>query len=69
MTSIFAISDEIAATLTNAKSVYIYKTNNYLTVEKFAEHQGLSIALAKKILDLGQHIHEKPADAQHPMDR
>ena len=35
--------------------------NNFLTVERFAEHYGLEIEQAKKAIDAGREIHEKRA--------
>ena len=32
--------------------------NNYLTVEKFAEHRELSVLDAKRFIELGRTIHE-----------
>ena len=33
--------------------------NNYLTVEKYAEHNGISTADAKKLIDAGRKYHEQ----------
>lgn len=41
--------------LTNA---YLDYTNNYLTIEKYAEHNGLSILQAETILSVGHDLFE-----------
>jgi len=35
--------------------------NNYLTIEKFAEHNEMEVADAKILLDLGRKYHEQRA--------
>jgi hypothetical protein len=37
---------------------YLEFFNNYLTIEKFAEHRGLNIEIAKTIIENGKFIHE-----------
>lgn len=39
---------------------YLDYVNNYLTVEKFAEHNGVSVDQANQIIKLGKEIHETP---------
>ena len=42
--------------------VYLDRVNNYLTIEKFAEHNGLTNEQAKQFLGLAQSIF----DSKHP---
>lgn len=39
--------------------VYLDYFNNYLTVEKFAEHNEVEILTARKILQIGKGLHER----------
>ena len=43
-------------------SVYLDWRNNYLTVDKFAEHNGLSVQQAKDLITLATSVFE----SQHP---
>lgn len=42
--------------------LYLDWFNNYLTVELFAEHNGLTVEQAQRLIDLGRDIHE----SKHP---
>lgn len=48
--------------MTNAneylRSLYLDYLNNYLSVERFAEHNGLDIDQADVLLDIGRALHE-----------
>ncbi len=46
-------SKEMTDFLALAEKHYLDWVNNYLTVEKFAEHNQLDVKTAQKILDLG----------------
>lgn len=39
---------------------YLDFVNNYLTVAKFAEHNGLTENQAMKVIELGKELHETP---------
>ena len=41
---------------------YLEFFNDYLTVEKFAEHKGLPLDMAKNIIEAGRYVH----DGNHP---
>ena len=41
------------------RTAYLDYFNNYLTIEKYAEHNGISTADAKKLIDAGRKYHEK----------
>lgn len=43
----------------NLQHVYLDYFNNFLTLEKFAEHYGLDLEQAKNVIALGKDIHEK----------
>ena len=38
---------------------YLDWFNNYLTVEKIAEHHGLDVDDAKTLISMGQHMHHR----------
>jgi len=40
-----------------AHAFYLDWVNNYLTVEKIAEHHGISVDLAKELISLGRDVH------------
>lgn len=42
---------------TKLKEFYLDYVNNYLTVEKIAEHNGLDIDDANKLIELGKNYH------------
>jgi hypothetical protein len=48
---------------------YLDRVNNYLTLEKFAEHNGLDLDFAKKLLELGKMAHEQPELYDYPSDK
>jgi hypothetical protein len=39
-----------------AEKYYFDWINNYLTVEKFAEHNQLAVKTAQKLIDFGRHV-------------
>ena len=39
---------------------YLDYVNNYLTVEKFAEHRGLRVGEARLLLEVARQCHECP---------
>lgn len=41
--------------------LYLDYFNNYLTVEKFAEHNGMEVADAKALLEIGRRYQEQRA--------
>lgn len=41
-------------------ALYLEYVNNYLTVEKFAEHQGLTTDQGQRLIDLAREIHNSP---------
>jgi hypothetical protein len=41
------------------KNLYLEYINDYLTVEKFAEHKGLTIKLANNVINLGRYFYQK----------
>ena len=43
-------------------SYYLDFFNNYMTVEKFAEHNGITVDQANQVIKLGKEIHE----SKHP---
>ena len=44
------------------QAMYLDYVNNYLTVEKWAEHNGLYVSEARTLLDVCRQCHEN----QHP---
>jgi hypothetical protein len=40
--------------------MYLEYVNDYLSVEKFAEHNGLSFSHAKQLLELAKTVYESP---------
>lgn len=38
--------------------IYVDYLNNYLTIEKFAEHNGLTKEHAASVLNAGRYVHE-----------
>jgi hypothetical protein len=40
------------------QALYIEWLNNYLTVERFAEHMGLSESAARELIDAGRRRHD-----------
>ena len=45
---------------------YLEYHNNYLTVEKYAEHRNLNPVLARDLLQYGYSMHEEQFDYQTP---
>lgn len=41
-------------------ALYLEYVNNYLTVEKFAEHQGLTTDQGQRLIELAREIHNSP---------
>ena len=41
------------------QAFYLDWVNNYLTVEKIAEHNGITVSDAQILIDLGRAYHEK----------
>ena len=41
------------------RAAFLDYFNNYLTIEKYAEHNGISTADANKLIDAGRKYHEK----------
>lgn len=41
------------------ESLYIKYFNNYLTIERFAEHLGISVKKANQIIKIGREINQK----------
>ena len=41
------------------RAAFLEFVNNYMTIEKYAEHQQISAADAKKLIDAGRKYHEK----------
>ena len=41
------------------RELYLDYVNNYLTVAKFAEHNGMTNAQAHAIIDIGRELHGK----------
>lgn len=40
------------------EDIYLYWWDNYLTVEKFAEHQEMNVKDMESILDIGRHLYK-----------
>ena len=40
------------------REIYLDYVNNYLTVDKFAEHNGIHPTDARRLLSIGQVLHE-----------
>jgi len=38
--------------------IYLDYLNNYLTIEKFAEHNGITTGMARELISIGRYIHE-----------
>ena len=57
MTNIFT-PEPIIYIKQNLQHVFLDWFNNFLTVEKFAEHYGLTEAQAAQVIELGKQIHE-----------
>ena len=38
--------------------IYLDYFNNYLTIDKFAEHNGITIDMARELIAIGRYIHE-----------
>lgn len=38
--------------------IYLDYFNNYLTIDKFAEHNGITVDMARKLISIGKYIHE-----------
>jgi hypothetical protein len=43
---------------------YLDRINNYLTVEKIAEHNGLTVTEAKALIKAGRKYHEQNANSK-----
>jgi len=43
---------------TTLQTAFLDYFNNYLTVEKYAEHNQLTVEQAQKLIDLGREVHE-----------
>jgi hypothetical protein len=41
-------------------NAYLDYVDNYLTIEKYAEHNGLTVEQAKRLIGLGRDIHITP---------
>lgn len=44
---------------------YLDYVNNYLTIEVYAEHNGLSIEQARALIKLGEDIHETNVSGEY----
>lgn len=44
----------------NLINAYLDYVNNYLTVERYAEHNGLTVGQAKQLLELAKAVHDSP---------
>lgn len=44
--------------LKQLQAAYLDYINNYLTIEVYAEHNGLSVEEAKQIIAIGKGLHE-----------
>jgi len=38
--------------------IYLDYINNYLTIKKFAEHQGIPVDMARELINTCRYIHE-----------
>ena len=50
------------------QEIYLDYTNNYLTQEKFAEHNGLSLTQANTLLKLAKEVHETIVEFHQLLD-
>lgn len=41
------------------RELFLDYFNNYLTVDKFAEHNGIQPSEARRLLEMGKHLHEE----------
>lgn len=48
---------EMTAYLSQAEDYFLEWVNDYLTIEKFAEHNALDYATAVSLIDLGRQVH------------
>ena len=46
------------------KSIYRDYFNNYLTVDKFSEHNGLNLYQGQRLIDLAREVHNSPHPEQ-----
>jgi hypothetical protein len=60
--------NSILITLENAAAVYLDFFNNYLTKEKFAEHNGIDAKLCDLILEIGEHALNNQESFNFPED-
>ena len=44
------------------REMYLNWANNFLSVPKFAEHHGISVDKAQKVINLGRLLHEQTID-------
>lgn len=51
------------------KAVYLEYRNEFLTIDKFAEHNGLSVEVAAGMTGLGKYYLENPLATDFPMDK
>ncbi len=47
------------------QTAFLDYLNNYLTVERYAEHNGLTVEQAQQLIDLGKSVHEDIAASTH----
>lgn len=51
--------DHKALTIADLQTIYLDWTNNFLTLEKFAEHYGMTEAQARATIESGSMVHEQ----------
>jgi hypothetical protein len=60
--------NSILITLENAAAVYLDFFNNYVSKEKFAEHNGIDTKLCDLILEIGKHALNNQESFNFPED-